>query len=127
VINNFEAIHPVEKLIAPLAEGTLKQFLRFHPEIAGQLRQYEEGREQVLEICRDLQGMVQADPILKEIYDRLKTDDSPGEGGPVNEVFSRFTEDEHLKILAQLIVNGATQLPTYNAYAPFGPSMPMGS
>jgi hypothetical protein len=119
VINNLEAIHPVEKLIAPLGEGTLNQFLRFHPEIADQLKQYEEGRERLLEICRRLQELIQADPRLKEIYDHLKTDDTPTDAGPINEVFSRFTEGDHLRTLAQLIIHGSTPLPTYNAYAPF--------
>jgi len=117
---HLESILPVKKMIQPLAEDTLEQFLDFHTDLKDEIEIYGHTRAQLEDACRSLQRAVEESEELKEIYQRAREDNSlTPQGITVNSAFSLGRNDqEHLESLAQYVVNQVEELPRFYVYSP---------
>ncbi|MGH9937187.1 MAG: hypothetical protein ACREAM_13125, partial [Blastocatellia bacterium] len=116
----LESILPIKKMIQPLAEDTLEQFLNFHPDLKEEIRIYEDTRAQLVVACMRLQRVIENSEELKAIYQRAKGDNSAtSSGATISSLLSLpGTDDEHLEALAQCVVNRCGELPRFYIYSP---------
>jgi len=117
---HLESILPVKRMVQPLAEDTLEQFLNFHPDLKDEIEIYGSTRVQLEDACRSLQRAVEESGELLAIYQRAKEDNSiTPQGITVNSAFGLGQKDqENLEALAQYVVNRSGELPRFFVYSP---------
>ncbi len=115
----LESIQPIKNMIPPLAEDNLEQFTKFYPVIKENIDFHDQETANLFVACKNLQRAIEENAELQAIYQRAKADESKTlHGTPINSVFATGTEDYHLAILAQYIVNQSGELPFHHLYWP---------
>lgn len=134
----LESFLPVRQYVAPEAWPNLKQFLAFHPEAEVLIARHDQGVEKLGEACRSYHhallagGALQAEhrrlvecmmreeairqavgpleaKLRPEAAERLGTS-----GGDIGGHFGAcFDEDDRMAVLAEYVVNGIGELPSY--------------
>jgi hypothetical protein len=100
----FNAIPRSEGLVR-FAQDTLAHFTEHHPDVEVKLALYDQQRAELSEACRSLHKALMANPILRSIYEKAKTDETEVNGRTIASDFGSYTEAELLDSLAESIVN----------------------
>jgi len=109
---------PVREYLVPEARDNLDQFLSFHPHCQEPIARHDQHVHALLEGCQALHAALARSEELRDAYDRASVEVSLPTGRSVADLFGAWSPQHHLDVLAELIVNGTGQLPSYYGTAP---------
>jgi len=115
----LESIRPVRAYLDHASRDNLGQYLQLNPWAASLVKEHDRRVGNLLERCRRLHDSLLRMKDLRELYvsctspsqlDRLRVDRAS--------LFGAYPEEDHLALLAELIVNNTPDLPLHYATAP---------
>jgi hypothetical protein len=116
---HLESLRPVEESPWQVSVDNLEQFICFYPHVADLIERHDRERSELEEACRALHSALSMSKTLKDAYEKAKSDNSPtDQETPINAVLLGGTDEQHLEMLAQYIVNTAGELPGYYVHSP---------
>ncbi len=123
--SHLESIRPVLDMISNLYEDNLEQFIEFFPSIGADMNRHDDSAAKLLIECEALHKVLAESPALQELYEKFTAPESLAKlevrdvDKNVAYLFGSYPQAEHLKFLAQCIVNNTGWLPSYYTTAPF--------
>ncbi len=116
---HLESLRRVEESPWQVSVDNLEQFICFYPQVADLIERHDRERSELEEACSALHSALSLSKTLKDAYEKAKSDNSPtDQETPINAVLLRGTDEQHLDLLAQYVVNTADELPGYYVYSP---------
>jgi len=115
----LEFIRPVHGHLDPLAVENLEQLIMFHPEIGERIEIHDRGQSELCAQCGQLQQIITKKSNLRSLYQRRTSQQFLSQlGVSLNRLFGAYHKSEHVKLLAEYVVNNTAPLPDYYTLAP---------
>jgi len=115
----LESIRYVSQMIPVGYAPNLEQFRKYHPVISENITFHDDQAAQLFVACKNLERAILESSALVEIFERVTTDEALSElGKSLGDMFVGDEESEHLRWIAQEIINGAGEIPSYFNHAP---------
>jgi hypothetical protein len=116
---HLELLRPVREAPWQVNADNLEQFLSFYPNVEELIERHDRERSELEEACSALHNSLAMSRTFKGAYEKAKADDSPtNQGTTINDALLRGSDEQHLDLLAQYVVNTADELPGYYVYSP---------
>jgi hypothetical protein len=116
---HLELLRPIKDAPWQVNADNLEQFLSFYPSVEELVERHDRERSELEETCSGLHSALSMSKALRGAYEQAKADDSPSDQGtPINDALLRGSDEQHIDLLAQYIVNAAGELPGYYVYSP---------
>jgi hypothetical protein len=126
----FEVLQPIAAHLDVVPDN-LEQFLKFHSEVGNAVAEHDERVGVLLRRCSDLQGKLEENPELAELYQEVTSAESLArlrlnllgvsdwsDENLISSFFGAYPKPDHLALLAQYIINHTPELPNYYSTAP---------
>lgn len=115
----LESIRHVSQMIPAGYTPNLEQFKKYHPAISENITSHDHAVAQLFVACKDLESAILDSGALREVFERVVTDEALSElGKGLEDMFVSAEESERLGWIAQEIINGTGEIPTYFGHAP---------
>jgi hypothetical protein len=114
---HLESLRPIGESPWQVSIDNLEQLISFYPDVDDLIERHDLQASELEDACRVLHKALSASGAIKEAYASAKQDDAlPEQGTAVNSVLYG-SDEQHLDLLAQYIVNTAGDLPNYYVYS----------
>lgn len=115
----LESIRHVSQMIPAGYAPNLEQFKKYHPVISENITFHDDQVAQLFVACKNLERAILESSALREIFAHVTTDEALSElGKSLEDMFVGAEESERLGWIAQEIINGAGEIPSYFNHAP---------
>lgn len=115
----LESIRNVRAHLDLEVRDNLEHFLGFYAKIGKAVRTHDDGVSLLTKKCAALQLAIENISALRTIYGKASSPESLSKlGRTLEQLFGAYPPDDHLKLLAQYIVNNSPDLPDYYYTAP---------
>ena len=112
----LESIHRVQ---AYVNRDNLDHFTQHYPNVVRAIEEHDKQRDLLLQRCQELQNAIAGSKELLDLYQRFTTVEALAEvGTTIEKLFSGYTQEQRLHILAKYIVNHTGELPDFYLIAP---------
>lgn len=115
----LESIRLVSQMIPAGYAPNLEQFKKYHPVISENINFHDGEVTQLYVACKNLERAILEKGALGEVFARVTTDEALGDlGKSLGDMFIGAEDSERLGWIAQEIINGAGEIPSYFYHAP---------
>ena len=115
----LESIRYVSQMIPAGYAPNLEQFKKYHPVISENITFHDDEVAQLFVACKRLERMILESGALGEVFARVTTDEALTElGKSLVDMFVGGEGAERLGWIAQEIINGAGEIPSYFNHSP---------
>lgn len=111
----LESIRPIEESAWQVSVDNLEQLISFYPNVEDLIERHDQEASELEDACRILHKSLSASDAIKEAYAKAKQDDALTEEGTS---VLRGSDEEHLDLLAQYVVNTSGEVPSYYVHSP---------
>ncbi|MCP5119999.1 MAG: hypothetical protein GY953_55075 [bacterium] len=112
------SLSPIREYVLAEAQANLDQFLGFHPACQEPIEEHDRRLEILSGKCRRVREALRASPGLQQTYEASLSGLALPSEDDVRGLFGAYPHEEHLDVLAELIVNNTDRLPSYYTTAP---------
>lgn len=115
----LESIRYVSQMVPASYAPNLEQFKKYHPAISENITFHDDAVAQLFVACKNLERAILESSALREVFARGATDEALSElDKSLGDMFPGTEESERLGWIAQEIINGAGEIPSYFNHAP---------
>jgi hypothetical protein len=115
----LELIRCVSQMIPAVYEPNLEQFKKYHPAISENITFHDDEAAQLFVACKNLERAILKSGALGKVFARVTTDEALSElDKSLGDMFVGAEEAERLGWIAQEIINGTGEIPSYILHAP---------
>lgn len=115
----LESIRYVSQMIPAVYAPNLEQFRKFHPVINENITSHDNQVAQLSFACKKLEDTILKSERMRETFARVTTDESLSEvGKSLGDMFPGAKGTERLVWIAQDIINGAREIPSFLMHSP---------
>ena len=115
----LESIRYVSQMIPAGYAPNLEQFKKYNPAISENMTFHDDEVAQLFVACKNLERAILESSALEEVFARVTTDEALSElDKSLGDMVTGVEEAERLGWIAQEIINGAGEIPSYFNHAP---------
>jgi hypothetical protein len=115
----LESVRHVSQMIPAAYAPNLEQFRKYHPLIDENITFHDGQVAQLSVACKKLESAILESGELREVFARITTDEALSEiGKNLGDMFPGAEESERLGWIAQEIINGSREIPSYFMHSP---------